>query len=56
MVDAIITGDYESGYQALVQHIGLLQQSLEMDNYQPAIESGAEIDSFVGTMGVTPYE
>ncbi len=56
MVDSIVEGDYENGYQALVQHIGLLQQSSEMDNYQPVIKSRAGIDSFIGTMGVTPYE
>ncbi len=56
MVDAIVAGDYETGYQALVEHIGLLRQSSEMDNYRPTNDSKSEIDSLIKTMGVTPYE
>ena len=39
MVQAIIDEDYESGYQALVEHTGLIQHRPEMANFQPSVES-----------------
>ena len=36
MVDAIIEGDYERGYQALVEHTGLIEDRPEISGFQPA--------------------
>jgi DNA-binding FadR family transcriptional regulator len=36
MVEAIINGDEEAGYRALVEHTGLLQNRPELGRYQPS--------------------
>lgn len=39
MVEAIIEGDYERGYQALVEHTGLIQRRPEISSFQPTLHS-----------------
>lgn len=39
MVEAILTEEYERGYKALVEHIGILQDRPEMDRFSPALHT-----------------
>lgn len=39
MVDAIMIGEYEEGFQALVEHIGILQDRPEMGRFSPAVHT-----------------
>jgi DNA-binding FadR family transcriptional regulator len=41
MVQAIIDNDEEGGYQALIEHIGLLQNRAEIGRFQPKIRTSA---------------
>ncbi|NIS82836.1 MAG: FCD domain-containing protein [Anaerolineales bacterium] len=35
MVESVLNNDYDAGYQALVEHIGILQDRPEMDRFRP---------------------
>lgn len=47
MVEAILAGDYEAGYQALVEHTGLIHDRPERDGFDPNDRFGEAIPNML---------